>query len=310
MTDHSFLPEDFVRTNLEQRGTIGAAWLERLPAILADCERRWSLKIGPPFPQLSYNYAARASYPDGRTAVVKVCVPDREFQTETEALRLYAGQGSVELLDADLPSGVMLLEDVRPGTLLSSVQDDREATSIAAAVMRRIRRPAPTDHTFPTIADWGKGFERLRRWFDGGTGPFPPQLVERAESLFSGLLASMGDPVVLHGDLHHFNILAAEREPWLMIDPKGVVGEAEYEVGAFLRNPIPDIYTHPDLVQLLTRRVDQFSEELGFDRERVRDWGMSQAVLSAWWYFEDTEGNGGEDLRLSLGFAEIMAQVR
>ena len=78
----------------------------------------------------------------------------------------------------------------------------------------------------------------------------------------------MAPPVVLHGDLHHFNILAAERQPWLAIDPKGVVGEPVYETGALLRNPWPDLLSLPDPGRILARRVDQLAEELGFDRAR------------------------------------------
>ena len=143
----------------------------------------------------------------------------------------------------------------------------------------------------------------MRERYGGGTGPLPEALVDRAERLFAELLASMSGLVVLHGDLHHFNILAAERQPWLAIDPKGVVGEPEYEVGAFLRNPTPDLLSNPHAGWILSRRLDQFSEELSFDRERLRNWGMAQAVLSAWWSIED-HGYGGEE---AIAFAELLA---
>ena len=99
--------------------------------------------------------------------------------------------------------------------------------------------------------------------------------------------------MLLHGDLHHGNILSAERQPWLALDPKGVVGEAEYEVGALLRNPMPQILDEAQPRQLLSRRVDQLAEELGFDRARLIGWGLAQAVLSAWWTYED-HGHGWE----------------
>jgi len=299
------IPEGMARTTIELRGVAGAEWLRNLPTLLADCEQRWSLTIGPPFPNLSYNYAAQAVRQDGTSVVVKAGFPDREFKTEAEALRLYAGRGAVQLLDADVERGILLLEHITPGTLLSTVQDDEEATSIAAQIMQQLWRPVGKDHPFPTIADWAKGISRLRKEFGGGSGPFPARLVDQAERLFEELLSSMREPVLLHGDLHHFNILAASRQHWLAIDPKGVVGEPEYDVGALLRNPSPEIATRPGLRQVLARRIDQLAEELGFDKTRLRDWSLAQAVLSAWWSYED-HGSGWD---VSIAIAENLAAI-
>lgn len=301
------IPDSLVRTRTELHGSAGADWARQLPALLADCERKWSLKIGSPFLRLSYNYAAPALRADGVDVVVKVCFPDREFRTEVEALRLYAGRGAVELLDVDLERGVMLLERLKPGTMLLSVEDDEAATSIAAAVMRQLWRPVPEEHTFPSIADWGKGFERMRAYFGGTTGPFPQKLTDDAEQLFADMLNSMEEPVVLHGDLHHFNILAAERQPWLAIDPKGVVGEPAYETGALLRNPWPELRSRPDPKRTLARRVDQLADELGLDRRRILAWGLGQAVLSAWWLVED---HGDDSWKTAIEFAEMLASIK
>jgi streptomycin 6-kinase len=122
--------------------------------------------------------------------------------------------------------------------------------------------------------------------------------VDTAERLFAELLASQAEPVLLHGDLHHFNILAAERQPWLALDPKGVVGEPAYEVGALLRNPSPDQPAH-----VQARRVAQLAEALALDRERLLGWGVAQAVLSGWWMYED-HGYGWEP---ALACAEVLA---
>ena len=114
----------------------------------------------------------------------------------------------------------------------------------------------------------------------------PKGLVEKAESLFADLLATEGPPLLLHGDLHHENILASERDPWLAIDPKGVVGEAAYETAALLHNPVEALHG-PDPKSLLERRLDVLAEELGLERARVRAWGLAQAVLAAYWTLED-----------------------
>jgi streptomycin 6-kinase len=291
------IPDSFARHMVELAAEAGAAWVRELPAFLEDMAQRWSLTLLPPY-DLSYNYVAPAVRADGSKAVLKVGMTNPELLSEIAALQLYDGQGMVRLLAAEPEKGVMLLERIEPGTPLVNL-DDEQATSIAAQVMRQLWRPLPPDHPFGTVADWAAGLQRLRAEFGGGTGPFPRHLVEMAESLFAQLLASMAEPVLLHGDLHHWNILSAERQPWLALDPKGIVGEPAYEVGALLRNP--------DLMprQVQKRRVDQLAAELGFDRERILGWGFAQAVLSAWWSYED-EGYGWES---ALACAEILASL-
>ncbi|MDQ3930062.1 MAG: aminoglycoside phosphotransferase family protein [Chloroflexota bacterium] len=288
------IPLDFARTMQEVYGAAGIEWLDQLPDLLAYCEQRWSLTIMLPF-ALSYNYVAPAVGSDGTEVVLKVGYPSAELLSEMEALRLYKGHGIAHLLDSDRQRGILLLERLKPGTPLFTLKDDEQSTSIAAHVMRQLWRPVPQDHPFPTVAKWARGLERLRVHFGGGTGHFPAKLVEQAEALFTDLLASTSEQVLLHGDLHHGNILSAEREPWLAIDPKGIVGEAAYEVGAFMRNQLPEPLAGPEAQRFVARRLDQFSEELGIDRARLHGWTLAQAILSAWWSIED-HGYGWEPM--------------
>ena len=281
------VPADLARTVVELYGTAGDEWLTRLPSIMALSEQRWSLRLLPPFQPLSYSYVAPAVGADGRDVVLKAGVPRPELVAEIEALKLFNGHGAVQLLDADPDQGILLLERLKPGTPLSSLVDDEQATSIAVCVMQQLWRPVPSDHAFPTVAEWAAGLKRMREHFGGGCGPFPGHLVETAERLFSQLIGSMDEPVALHGDLHHGNILAAERQPWLALDPKGLVGEPAYDVGALLRNPMPGLLTRSQPDRILARRLDQLAEELGFERGRVLGWGLAQAVLAAWWSYED-----------------------
>ncbi len=287
------VPAELKQTTLELYGSAGAAWLQNLPDLITHCEERWSLRVLPPVPGLSYNYVAPALRADDTQVILKLGVPNPELLTEIDALRLFDGRGAAHLLESDAERGVLLLERLSPGTILSTLEDDERATSIAGAVMQKLWRPVPAEHTFPSTAKWADGLKRLRAHFLGGTGPFPPALVETAEALFTDLFASMDSPVLLHGDLHHFNILRAEREPWLAIDPKGVTGEPACEAGALLRNPAPYLLQQPDPARILSRRADLLAERLGFDRQRILMWGTAQAVLSAWWSFED-HGNGWE----------------
>lgn len=300
------LPDSFVSTIRETFSEEGAQWLQSLPLLLDACAARWSLTLLPPFPNLSFNYVTPALQADGTPVVLKLGVPHKEIRTEIAALRAYAGHGSVRLLDADSAQGLLLLERLTPGsvlTALASEAEDEEATTIAAAVMRQLWRPVPPDHDFPTVSDWAQGMQRMRAHFGGGVGPFPIALVEEAEALFDELLRSMAAPVLLHGDLHHDNILSAERAPWLAIDPKGLVGEPAYEVGALLRNLWPDRHTLSHPGRILERRIYQLSEALSLDRSRVRGWAVAQAVLSAWWCLEDHS----DCWRSALALAELLA---
>jgi streptomycin 6-kinase len=274
-------------------GDDGRVWLEHLPATIAGCEQIWSLTVLPPFDNLSYNYVAPAVRADGLNAILKIGVPNPELSTEIEALLRFDGRGSVRLLAVDRERGALLLERLKPGRPLADLADDEQATHIAAQVMRELWHPVPPGHSFPTVARWAAGLDRMRLHFDGGTGPLPRPLVEKAERLFADLLASMQQPVLLHGDLHHWNILSAERRPWLAIDPKGVVGEPAYEVGALLRNLSPRLLELPQPSRIVARRLDILAEDLGFDRERLLSWGLAQAILSAWWSIED-HGQGWE----------------
>jgi streptomycin 6-kinase len=137
------------------------AWFARLPTILAACEQQWGLTIGVRFPSQSPHYVAPAVRADGAALVVKVCAPSSEFVQEAEALRLFAGRGTVQLLACDSSHEVLLLEHLRPGTPLSCIADDEQATSIAATIMRQVWRPVPQGHPFPSVFDWGAGFAHL-----------------------------------------------------------------------------------------------------------------------------------------------------
>ncbi|MFN3648352.1 MAG: aminoglycoside phosphotransferase family protein [Armatimonadota bacterium] len=297
------LPQGLARTTLEVHGEAGRVWLDRFPELLARCAARWSLRLEAPYAPLTYHYVTRAWRADGSPVVLKLGVPHPELTGEIEALRLYAGAGAVRLLGAEPDDGALLLERLEPGTTLLDLPDE-EATTLAAGVMRRLRRPLPSGHPFPAVEQWAEGLARLRHRFGGGTGPLPSGLVARAESHFRELLATSGEPVLLHADLHHWNVLSASGE-WRAIDPKGLAGEAEYETGAWLRNPLPGLLGAPDLPALLRRRIEIFHAELGFDPQRVRAWAVAQAVLSAWWSVED-HGSGWEP---AVAVAEGLAAI-
>jgi streptomycin 6-kinase len=196
----------------------------------------------------------------------------------------------------------MLLEHVRPGTKLVELlpEGDDEATLIAAGVMQRLWRPPP---------ERGHRLIPLRRWFrelldhrqsHDGPGRFPTSLLDRGVDTAEDLLATQ-DLVVLHGDLHHFNILRSEREPWLAIDPKGLVGDRCFELAALVRNPVPN----PPPLAVARRRIAFLSEALDLDRERVNAWCFAEAMLNAAWSHDVP----GDEFERRLAWADLTLRL-
>jgi streptomycin 6-kinase len=166
-----------------------------------------------------------------------------------------------------------------------------------------IQRQAVGLQSFIQLSDWFDGLKTLRARFNGGAGPLNEKLVQRVERSAKEFFAENHRPVLMHGDFHHFNILSSERG-WLIIDPKGVIGPAGYEVGPLLINPWGDLLSNKDYRQLTRRRIDILHERLGFERQRILAWGLAHAVLSAWWGIEESTG-----WEYSLAFAEMIAEL-
>lgn len=219
-----------------------------------------------------------------RSVVLKVICQSGDEWNSGEVLRAFDGKGIVRAYEAI--SGAVLLERLHPATSLVEIvlsgRDD-EATEILADVMQRMSHPREGLETFATVQDWGKGFAR---YLSSNDSQIPRGLVEQAQLTYAELCASQQNVVLLHGDLQHYNVLFDERRGWTAIDPKGVVGEIEYETGASLRNPYerPELFTVPATIE---RRLQCYAARLKLNADRALRWGFAQAVLSAIWLIED-----------------------
>jgi len=283
------MPDEFT-ANALSNGDDGRKWLESIPLVIASCEKKWSLKVSPPF-ELSYNYVAPATRADGTKAVLKIGFPkDREFKTEIQALEVFNGEGMVKLLEIDAENSAILIEQVLPGKPLSQMADDDEATKIIARVMKKLWKPLPKNHSFITVKDWSSEIFDYHKNSSNEDGLIPMYLIDKATRLFIELLDSEDEQVLVHGDLHHDNILASERDGWIVIDPKGIAAEPAYEVAAMIRNPYEKLKNIDDLDTLLRRRIKILSAELNFDPERISKWCFVQTVLSAVWNVDNKKG--------------------
>ena len=299
------LPERFQQQVRATWGARGARWLEGLPDLLEECLERWSLSLEGPLPELRYHYLAYVRTADGKDAVLKLGVPDRELITEVQYLRAARGGPVVKLWKADPERGALLLERIRPGTPLSSLGDDEEAARIGARLIREAQLSGPFRGDFPTLADWARAFSRLRGRFGGSTGPLPERVVGRAETLLTELSAPGPEPRLLHGDLHHANILQRGEGDWAVIDPKGVIGDPAYEAARFQHNPISAVLSWNQPGDVVRRRLLILEEVLNFDRQRLLGWAYVDAVLSACWSLED-EDQGWE---VMLAWIEIYEKL-
>lgn len=313
MPEPIFLPADFINTIQNVFGEDGHDMLARLPELIAEASARWGLTDVQPVSNLSYNFVAVAKQGEGN-AVLKIGVPHKELISEMAALTLFDGNGVCQLLEFDEERDMFLLEWLVPGTMLSELEDDDERTHIAIDVMQKLWRTmessglplaqeqAPAFHKFIQLTDWFDGLKRIRPHFGGGTGPFPKEILERVEASLPELF---DDEVhLMHGDFHHYNILKSERG-WLAIDPKGVIGPVGYEIGPLMLNPRNNSMDGSRLKVRTERRVDIIHERLGWERERIIQWTLAHAVLSAWWDIEDSM-----DWEPPLNCAVILSEIK
>ena len=225
---------------------------------------------------------------DNRPVVLKVI--RRENSEEWQCGRVLEAFGGAGVIRPIVHSpGAVLLPRLVPGSELVSLNlagRDDEATEIIASLLRRMS-DSPVD-----LAD-SRSVDQLLSEFttfrDGGRDFIPSSDVERAETLFSELCATQRDIRLLHGDLHHYNVLFDEDAGWVAIDPWGVRGEIEFEIGAALRNPVdlPNLLGDPGVV---ARRLDTYERALGLDADRALKWAFATTVLAILWPAEPWRG--------------------
>jgi streptomycin 6-kinase len=261
--------------------------------------REWRLKIDESFETETsvISFVTR----DGQNLVLKVVKQPGDEWHSGAVVSAFDGRGMVRVYEHT--GGAMLLERLHPGNNLVELaigERDEEATEILGDVIRRMSaaESGPIVKGCPTVEDWGDGFAR---YLVTGDDRIPRDLVESAQEVFADLCASQNGKRLLHGDLQHYNVLFDSERGWLPIDPKGVVGELEYEVGAMLRNPgeRPDLFLSTSTIE---RRLRQFETQLNLNYERMLAWSFAQAVLSAIWSVEDGFAVDVENPALRLAY--------
>jgi len=270
-----------------QRGPDWAAFVERLPKLAGGLLEEWQLSVdgSPSNGYCSLVLPVRTT--GGRPSVLKIGFPGDESEHEHLALQHWHGQGAVELLRADPHRSAMLLERLHPENLNDLW--DLEACEIVAGLYGRLHVPAPPQLRTLTsyIERWGGDLAGLPR-----NAPVPRRLVEQALSLGRDFVADPASTgTMIHCDLHYENVLAGDREPWLVIDPKPVSGDPHYELSPMLWNRMEEL--EGDLRNGLRRRFHTLVDAAGLDERRARDWVVVRMIHNALWHLQD--GGGPDD---------------
>jgi streptomycin 6-kinase len=251
----------------------GRAWLAMLPRILDEAAERWQLDLGDALPDASASLTLRALDARGEPIVLKLQFPHREAEHEAAALARWNGNGAVRLLDHDPERHALLLERCLPGTPLFELDQDA-ALDVLIGLLPRLWQPAEQPFT-SLAAEAAYWTETLPTAWDRAGRPFERRLLEAAFTSIEELTSTQGEQVLLHQDLHTGNVLRAEREPWLVIDPKPLLGEREFGLAPIVRGA--------ELGHSRARvlhRLDRLTAELRLDRDRARGWAFVQTL--AW----------------------------
>ena len=281
---HPF-PKELVTHVTALCGRAGVEWLKSLPATIRELESRWSVEVHAPFVAGEFNFVAPAVRGSELT-VLKISPPFKTIEIfgEAEYLRSRDGNGAVRLLDEDRLRRAILIEHALPGKNLTELFANDKPACVAPAieVLRGVIQPPPLDASHIT---------KLDTWFDGlrryPASEFPRDYAEKALLIYNKLSAQPGRTYYLHGDFHPGNVVDATRAPFLVIDPKGIVGHIGYDIAVFLNNLHWWQETEPDVRERLAPAVTQFSQAFNLEPIEVRQWAFAQMVLGAWWAFED-----------------------
>lgn len=286
---------NFQTTILRLYGPEGQKWLHDLPQLIHRVADWYSLYQLKPVANLSYNYVLTGmhSHPTSpeikdTPIVLKISLDKEGLLREAEALKAFADYGAVPMISEDIEkNGLIILKQALPGRSLRSYFPFRERDSLAIASMlmqRCHRAPLPSHHHFPSL--------RERMSILDQSWDIPLHYLHKARYYRDLLIRSSLNETLLHGDLHHDNILE-DGSDWVFIDPKGLIGDPAYEASTFIGNPIPYLWKTSEgfngmsAQEMIQKRIIFFAETFKCPPERIQHWCFVHAVLAWAWALED-----------------------
>ncbi|GGX29647.1 aminoglycoside phosphotransferase family protein [Streptomyces chryseus] len=269
-------------------GEEGRAWIAGLPTLAANMLGRWDLERDGTARVGEASLVLPVRLPDGTPAVLRLQMPRQETTAALIGLRTWDGKGMVRLLDHDPVSSSMLLERLDGTRTLASIDDDDVAMSILAELHARlVALPAPQGlRSLGDIAS--KMQEQVPQAITHLSDPAERRLLQSWASAVAELAGEPGDRM-LHWDLHYGNVLAAQREPWLAIDPEPLAGDPGFDLWPALDSRWDDVVAKGDPLRVVRRRFDLLTDVLGLDRARASGWTLGRLLQNSLWDIDDGE---------------------
>ncbi|MCI5059415.1 MAG: phosphotransferase [Flavobacteriales bacterium] len=272
----------FVSNILDLYGEEGATWINDLPYHLAQLSAKWNFRFLDVMPDLTYNFVGLVEViPTGERAVINMGLRRKNIATAVQWLQCF-NKGVPKIYWHDDEHHAFLMEYLEPGNslkMLVKAGQDGSATRILCHVIRDLQSHQHNNLNFPHISELAGSLSSLKNHLDD-------KVLSKAESLFHELTTDRVQDVLLHGDLHHDNVLSSGAT-WKVIDPHGYVGDPAFEVGTMIYNPRDCFPKEKSISQIIERRLKILAEELPFDAKRITAWAYCRTVLSIAWTFED-----------------------
>ncbi|PWG10613.1 hydroxyurea phosphotransferase [Streptomyces sp. V2] len=284
------IPHGLVKSQQRANGEAGIAFLEGLPALAEEFLARWDLRLDGPSMHGMCALILPVVRTDGLRAVLKLQLLDEESEGEAVALRLWDGDGAVRLLDLDDATGTMLLERLDPERMLARVADVHTSVEVITGLLAHLTA-GPAPQGMRRLADIAASMlERTPAVLARIPDPEHRRIVADCASAVAEVADEPGDRL-LHWDLHGENVLAADRAPWLAIDPKPLAGDPGYDLWPAIANRFD--------ADDIRWRFDAMTSGLGLDRARARAWTLGRLLENSLWNVEDGEPLDEEDLEIA-----------
>ena len=256
----------------------GVDWLAGLPTLTAELASKYQLTDLKPVANISFNYVA-SGFQDKKHIILKLGLNEKALAKEAACLQAFAQHGAAEVLATE--PGMILMERANPGTTLKAYfldQDAQALTILCQCIQQLHSAKIPKQAHFLHLKE-------LLTILDNDLA-IPLDISSKARQLRDDLLVSTDNDVLLHGDLHHDNILK-HGDTWLVIDPKGFIGDPIFDVCAFIYNPMPALLDQAKPVDIIHDRIQVCADLLGFSKQRIHDWLYVKSVLCWAWCLED-----------------------